>query len=69
MDFPELKFNEHESTEMPFRYVKTEDGKPIMPKVQGSPTCVVDGLNADRASQGMVELIQKDADKAVNDLF
>ncbi|KAL6415239.1 carboxypeptidase D [Ilyonectria robusta] len=54
---------------MPFRYVKTEDGKPIMPKVQGSPTCVVDGLNADRASQGMVELIQKDADKAVNDLF
>ncbi|KAH7149338.1 SAM-dependent RNA methyltransferase [Dactylonectria estremocensis] len=50
VDFPELKFNEHESTEMPFRYVKTEDGKPIMPK-------------------GMVELIQKDADKAVNDLF
>ncbi|KAH6985990.1 SAM-dependent RNA methyltransferase [Ilyonectria sp. MPI-CAGE-AT-0026] len=50
VDFPELKFNEHESTEMPFRYVKTEDGKPIMPR-------------------GMVELIQKDADKAVNDLF
>ncbi|EYB25777.1 hypothetical protein FG05_10146 [Fusarium graminearum] len=50
LDFPELKFNEHESTEMPFRYVKGEDGKPIMPK-------------------GMVELIQKDSDKAVNDLF
>ncbi|KAF4345440.1 carboxypeptidase D [Fusarium beomiforme] len=50
LDFPELKFNEHESTEMPFRYVKGEDGKPIMPK-------------------GMVELIQKDADKAVDDLF
>ncbi|RGP68142.1 methionyl-trna formyltransferase [Fusarium longipes] len=32
LDFPELKFNEHESTEMPFRYVKGEDGKPIMPK-------------------------------------
>ncbi|KAM0519486.1 hypothetical protein ACHAPE_003660 [Trichoderma viride] len=50
LDFPELKFSEHESTEMPFRYVKGADGKPIMPK-------------------GMVELIQKDADKSVDDLF
>ncbi|TLD28767.1 hypothetical protein PspLS_03506 [Pyricularia sp. CBS 133598] len=50
LDFPELKFNDHESTEMPFRYVKGEDGKPIMPK-------------------GMVELIMKDADKAIDDLF
>ncbi|KAF4455520.1 carboxypeptidase D [Fusarium albosuccineum] len=50
LDFPELKFNEHESTEMPFRYVKGEDGKPIMPK-------------------GMVDLIRKDADKAIDDLF
>jgi len=33
VDFPELKFNEHESTQMPFRYVKAEDGMPIMPKV------------------------------------
>lgn len=33
VDFPELKFNEHESTQMPFRYVKTDDGMPIMPKV------------------------------------
>lgn len=33
LDFPELKFNEHESTQMPFRYVKGEDGKPIMPEV------------------------------------
>ncbi|SPO06659.1 probable DUF431 domain protein [Cephalotrichum gorgonifer] len=49
-DFPELKFNERESTEMPFRYVKGEDGKPIMP-------------------EGMVELIRKDADKAIDDLF
>ncbi|KAF4986912.1 hypothetical protein FDECE_15694 [Fusarium decemcellulare] len=50
LDFPELKFNEHESTEMPFRYVKGEDGKPIMPK-------------------GMIDLIRKDADKAIDDLF
>jgi ribosome biogenesis SPOUT family RNA methylase Rps3 len=34
LDFPELKFSEHESTEMPFRYVKGADGKPIMPKVR-----------------------------------
>jgi ribosome biogenesis SPOUT family RNA methylase Rps3 len=36
LDFPELKFNEHESTQMPFRYVKGDDDKPIMPKV-GTP--------------------------------
>ncbi|ROV94505.1 hypothetical protein VMCG_08132 [Cytospora schulzeri] len=49
-DHPELKIDEHESTQMPFRYVKTEDGQPIMPK-------------------GMRELIGKDADKAIDDLF
>ncbi|VUC27678.1 unnamed protein product [Clonostachys rosea] len=32
LDFPELKFNEHESTQMPFRYVKGKDGAPIMPE-------------------------------------
>ncbi|ERF74589.1 hypothetical protein EPUS_00719 [Endocarpon pusillum Z07020] len=31
VDFPELKLDEHESTEMPFRYVKGEDGGPVMP--------------------------------------
>ncbi|RYP45418.1 hypothetical protein DL768_008240 [Monosporascus sp. mg162] len=50
VDFPELKFNEHESTQMPFRYVKGPDGKPIMP-------------------DGMVDLIKKDADKGIDDLF
>lgn len=34
MDFPELKFNEHESTQMPFRYVVDEEGNPIMPEVR-----------------------------------
>lgn len=33
VDHPDLKINEHESTEMPFRYVKDEAGQPIMPKV------------------------------------
>ncbi|CAK7264350.1 hypothetical protein SEPCBS57363_001025 [Sporothrix epigloea] len=50
LDFPELKFNEHESTQMPFRYVKRDDGKPIMP-------------------EGMIDLIRKDSDKAIDDLF
>ncbi|KAL5614742.1 hypothetical protein BROUX41_004836 [Berkeleyomyces rouxiae] len=50
VDHPELKFNEHESTQMPFRYVIDDAGNPIMP-------------------EGMVELIQKDSDKAIDDLF
>jgi ribosome biogenesis SPOUT family RNA methylase Rps3 len=33
VDDPDLQFNEHESTSMPFRYVKDKEGKPIMPKV------------------------------------
>ncbi|KAI2606125.1 DUF431-domain-containing protein [Hypoxylon fragiforme] len=49
-DFPDLKFNEHESTQMPFRYVKDDEGNPIMP-------------------EGMVDLIKKDADKSIDDLF
>lgn len=32
VDFPELKLGEHESTEMPFRYVTDQCGKPIMPE-------------------------------------
>ena len=31
VDFPELKLGEHESTEMPFRYVVDSKGQPIMP--------------------------------------
>ncbi|KAI0471426.1 DUF431-domain-containing protein [Xylaria cf. heliscus] len=50
IDHPDLKINEHESTEMPFRYVKGDDGKPVMP-------------------EGMMDLIKKDADKSIDDLF
>jgi ribosome biogenesis SPOUT family RNA methylase Rps3 len=32
VDFPELQLGEHESTEMPFRYVTDKDGKPVMPE-------------------------------------
>jgi ribosome biogenesis SPOUT family RNA methylase Rps3 len=34
LDNPELKINRNESTQMPFRYVKGEDGRPIMPEVR-----------------------------------
>ena len=34
IDDPELRVDKHESTEMPFRYVKDENGKPIMPEVE-----------------------------------
>lgn len=50
VDDPEIIVNKHERIEMPFRYVKGDDGQPIMPA-------------------GMVDLIKKDADKAVDDLF
>ena len=33
IDNPELRIDEHESIEMPFRYVKGHDGNPIMPNV------------------------------------
>lgn len=33
VDYPELRLDEHETTEMPFRYVKSADGRPIMPEV------------------------------------
>jgi ribosome biogenesis SPOUT family RNA methylase Rps3 len=37
VDHPELQIDEHESTQMPFRYVKDADSKPIMPKVRTKP--------------------------------
>jgi ribosome biogenesis SPOUT family RNA methylase Rps3 len=33
VDYPELRINKNESTEMPFRYVKGSNGEPIMPEV------------------------------------
>jgi len=34
IDHPDLNINKNESTQMPFRYVKGDDGEPIMPKVR-----------------------------------
>jgi ribosome biogenesis SPOUT family RNA methylase Rps3 len=68
LDHPELKFNEHESTEMPFRYVKSEEGEPIMPDVSDLiPSLTM--LSTDQTIQGMVDLIRKDSDKAIDDMF
>ncbi len=33
VDKPELRIDEHESVEMPFRYIKRQDGEPSMPEV------------------------------------
>ncbi|MCJ1298924.1 hypothetical protein MMC08_001715 [Hypocenomyce scalaris] len=32
VDYPEIRVDEHEATEMPFRYVKGRDGLPVMPE-------------------------------------
>ena len=53
VDFPELRINKYESTEMPFRYVKCKAGEPVMPKV------VVDRCLV-RASQTLTDIITGD---------
>lgn len=32
IDYPEIRFNTHEATEMPFRYILDDQGKPILPQ-------------------------------------
>lgn len=32
IDYPEIKFNKYESTEMPFRYVLDAEGRPVLPQ-------------------------------------
>ncbi|KAL8930221.1 MAG: hypothetical protein Q9208_000838 [Pyrenodesmia sp. 3 TL-2023] len=57
IDHPEIRIDEHERTEMPFRYVKDTRGSPIMPEVL-TPV-----------SKGMIELIKKDSEKGFGDLL
>lgn len=58
---------------MPFRYVKGDDGQPIMPKVslRSSFEHVTFQLEylADLVLQGMVDLIIKDSEKSLDDLL
>ena len=42
VDHPEIQINEHERTEMPFRYVKNDNGQPIMPPVRYS--CIINAF-------------------------
>lgn len=59
---------------MPFRYVKSEGGEPIMPEVSIVVRVFILltysnlGHHTHR-SQGMVDLIRKDSDKAIDDMF
>lgn len=73
IDYPEILINEHERTEMPFRYVKGDDGEPIMPKVRPGRTShpqrhQFSSHDITDKSQGMVDLIKKDADQGIDDL-
>lgn len=43
IDHPDLKVDEHESVEMPFRYVRDKEGKPIMPEVIIIPLSLFSG--------------------------
>ncbi len=77
MDYPEIRVDEHESTEMPFRYVKGADGKPVMPEVSafslitvllsGLPTCMQAGYLI--LEKGMIDLIKKDSEKGFGELL
>ncbi len=49
IDYPELRIDEHESTEMPFRYIKNSDGTPIMPTVSDTKS----GSGATKKDRGM----------------
>lgn len=67
IDFPELKLDEHESTEMPFRYVADRDGHAVMPQVSICRRYF--GWSSYPYFQGMIDLIKKDADKGFDDLL
>lgn len=61
VDFPELKLGEHESTEMPFRYVVDDKGQPIM------PAGMVELIKAD-ADKGFDQLDFADEAEGLEDL-
>ena len=61
VDHPELKLDEHESTEMPFRYVSDKQGKPIM------PDGMIDLIRAD-ADKGFDALEFADENEGIDDL-
>ena len=66
VDYPELKIDKHESTQMPFRYIKDENGSPVMPKVSIG---TFETAFPKQSLQGMLDLIKKDSEKGFGDLF
>ena len=67
VDHPEIKVDEHESTEMPFRYVKGKNGEVVMPEVRRICVVTCDMVLIDL--QGMLDLIKKDTEKGLDDLL
>ncbi len=72
VDNPEIRINEHESIEMPFRYMTDLNGLPIMPKV----SYVKQSLNSSayfrffsKIWQGMIDLIKNDSEKGFGDVL
>lgn len=63
--------NPNESVSMPFKYVKGEDGKPVMPEVSSfaSYNAKIKPCRTDSTSQGMVKLLVDDMDKGIDDLL
>ena len=75
IDHPELRIDEHESTEMPFRYMVNSDGTPVMPQVR-SPILFYSRrilsiflMSGTTLIQGMVDLIRQDSEKGFGDLL
>lgn len=52
-DFPEIRINKHESTEMPFRYMVDDDLMPIMPQVRYPPVIVLLRITGDWGSDSI----------------
>ncbi|KAG9768692.1 hypothetical protein KCU88_g7115, partial [Aureobasidium melanogenum] len=66
VDYPELKLNEHETTEMPFRYVADESGNPIMPEgmidlIKADADKAFDSLEFADEAQGLDDLKVNDS--------
>lgn len=66
IDHPEIKVDEHESTQMPFRYVLDKAGKPIFPDVSQNSRSFLSHANI---TQGMIDLIKKDSERGIDDLL
>ena len=67
VDHPEIKVDEHESTQMPFRYVTDDKGEPILPEV--GPRSSYRATDDADTQQGMLEVIKKDSERGIDDLL